>query len=358
MAFRFFYSIVSYLFNFLCRSNHKGLLLQEIAYVKNYIKHCCSFLLSLALAFFIFAVAFNKQVEANALNQLGTINNPVILSFLPNQLESLLENDEKIDKTGEGQYYTRLLAAITKRTGIYFKIQQSKNYEDSVNLFCAEKTHIAALGLITYNEVKNNCKLAELLAVEVRNGESIYFSGIFVHKKHNIKQAIQLQNKTIALGNPHSTSSFNYPLAMLIDEGIQPEHDFNKIWIMYNHVAAIKKLAKGEVFAAAASFQAWKTAIDKGVINPLNFKPLLKSEPIPNPPLVINKTLPVALKEKIKQAFKLIHTWDNSEKILNFSRKIDRYDTAVDDQLYVDIFNKLNKFDKAIKSSILKKYEK
>lgn len=252
-------------------------------YQTHSIKHGCSFM-SVVLIFLVLAVAFNKPAEANELNQLGTINNPVILSFLSNQLEKQQENNKKTGKTGkisEAQYYTRLLAAITEREGIYFKIQQSKSYEDSVTLFCTEKTHIAALGAITYNAVKNSCKLAELLAVEVRNGESIYFSGIFVHKKHNIQQARQLKNKTLALGNPYSTSSFNYPLAMLIDEGIQPEHDFTKIWIMHNHLAAIEKLAKGEAFAAAASFQSWKGAIDKGVINPLNFKPLLKSEPIP-----------------------------------------------------------------------------
>lgn len=262
------------------------------------------------VCFLVLLTSINNTVLADEFSQLGTINQPVVLSFLPNQGQE--------GKAREAQYYKQLLAAITARYGVYFVIQQSKSYEDAVNDFCAGKTHIAALGAVTYNEAKRRCRFTKLLAVEVRNGESIYFSGIFTHKKHAIDDVKQLKNKTLALGNQHSTSSFNYPLAMLIDEGLQPEHDFKKIWVMENPAYAIEKLAKGEVFAAAASFKIWKESIDKNTINPIYFKPLMKSEPIPNPPLVINNQLPKALKEKIKQAFTLVHTWENSEKILNF----------------------------------------
>lgn len=298
---------------------------------------------------FVLLLNINKQAIASQWSELGTSNHPVVLSFLPNKSDK--------SKNIEERYYQGLVKAITARYGINIVVKQSKSYEAAVDDFCTGKTHIAVLGVVTYNEAKQRCKVAELLAVEVRNSESIYFSGFFVHKKYDINDIQQLKNQTLALGNPYSTSSFNYPLAMLINAGLQPEYDFKNIVITGSHAEAIEKLANGEVFAAASSFQSWRQAIIKGVIDPIHFKPLIKSAPLPNPPLVINKTLPIELKEKIRKAFKLVHTWGDAEKILNVARKIDRYDVIVDDQLYINTFHQLSKFDNTIKQRIVKKYQ-
>lgn len=297
------------------------------------------------LLFFLVGLSSNKPLLAQDLNQLGTLNQPIVFAFLSNQASKKSSN--------EAQYYKRLLAAITARYGIYFVVQQSESYEEAVSDFCQGKTHITILGAVTYNQAKQRCHFTEFLAAEVRNGESIYFSGIFIHKQHKLKRLEQLKGKTLALGNQYSTSSFNYPLVMLLEAGIQPERDLKKIGVMGAHESTIEKLANNEVFAAAASFQSWREAVNKGLIDPINFEPLIKSEPIPNPPLVISSILPKLLKEKIRQAFDNIHTWRDSETLLNSLRKIDRYDTTIDEQIYIRTASKLNRIDHTLKQRIL-----
>lgn len=280
---------------------------------------------------------------------LGSAENPVIISLLPTHA----------DDDSETKQYQALFNEITQRFGIHFDVYQSESYEAAINDFCEEKSHISSLGPTTYNIVKKRCDHAELLAVEVKNGESVYFSGIFTHKKHGYQDLSELKQQSIAFGNKDSTSSFNYPLAMLLAADIQPEHDFSNIWIMGSHIESIKTLAQGKVTAAAASFPAWRKAIHSGLINPIEYKPLAKSKPIPTPPLAINSKIPHSLKDKIKEALSSIHTWENSEQLLTIAgRKIDRYDINFDPQLYIDTFENMRRLTPEIKEKVINKAEK
>lgn len=62
-------------------------------------------------------------------------------------------------------------------------------------------------------------------------------------------------------------------------------------------------LAEGKVDAAASSYNSFGKAAKKGAIDPAKFKPLAKSQPIPNPPLAMNKGLTADLKADLRKAF-------------------------------------------------------
>ena len=61
----------------------------------------------------------------------------------------------------------------------------------------------------------------------------------------------------------------------------------------------------------------------EGSVDPLYFKPLAKSLPIPNDPFVMNQKLPKTLKAKLRNAFRVIHTKLGSDKLLDpFGKKL------------------------------------
>jgi phosphonate transport system substrate-binding protein len=80
---------------------------------------------------------------------------------------------------------------------------------------------------------------AELLAVAVEHGSSTYFSGIFVRSDAPIHSLEDMKGKALAVGDPSSTSSFAFPLAMLIEAGVDPVKDLAKIVFTGSHVNSL-----------------------------------------------------------------------------------------------------------------------
>ena len=77
-------------------------------------------------------------------------------------------------------------------------------------------------------------------------------------------------------------------MAMIIKSGLDPIKDLKSIRLTGSHTNSLNALSEGHVQAAAASFSSFEKAVKAGAIDPSKFKPLVKSDPIPNPPLALN----------------------------------------------------------------------
>ncbi|MFT7371428.1 MAG: phosphonate transport system substrate-binding protein [Oleiphilaceae bacterium] len=253
------------------------------------------------------------------------------------------------------QDYKPVFNGITKHYGIHFDIKAGNSYSAVVEGLCNDHADIAWLGASTYGEAYNKCGV-ELLAVDVKKGDSSYYSGIFTRKDNGIKSLSDLKGKSMAFGSTSSTSSFNFPVAMLIAGGIDPVKDFNKVIITGSHSASLAALAEGRVNAAAASYNSFGKAVQKGAIDPAKFAPLAKSQPIPNPPMAMNKSLPKDLKQKLREAFNNIHTKIDPSKIRGYGgKKVDRYDANFDEKKIFDALAKLGAVTKAVKAGMIDK---
>jgi phosphonate transport system substrate-binding protein len=253
------------------------------------------------------------------------------------------------------QDYKPVFNGITKHYGIHFDIKAGNSYSAVVEGLCNDHADIAWLGASTYGEAYNKCGV-ELLAVDVKKGDSSYYSGIFTRKDNGIKSLSDLKGKSMAFGSTSSTSSFNFPVAMLIAGGIDPVKDFNKVIITGSHSASLAALAEGRVNAAAASYNSFGKAVQKGAIDPAKFAPLAKSQPIPNPPMAMNKSLPKDLKQKLREAFNNIHTKIDPSKIRGYGgKKVDRYDANFDEKNIFDALAKLGAVTKAVKAGMIDK---
>lgn len=253
------------------------------------------------------------------------------------------------------QDYKPVFDGITQHYGIHFDIKAGNSYAAVVEGMCNDQADIAWFGASTYGEANERCGV-DLLAVDVKKGDSSYYSGIFVRKGNGINEISDLKNKSVAFGSTSSTSSFNFPVAMIIADGVDPVKDLNKVIIAGSHSASLAALAEGKVDAAAASYNSFGKAVKKGAIDPAKFKPLAKSQPIPNPPLAMNKGLSSGLKTKLKDAFNTIHTKIDPSKIRGYGgKKVDRYDAQFEEKKIFDALAKLGAVTKQVKEEMIAK---
>jgi phosphonate transport system substrate-binding protein len=251
--------------------------------------------------------------------------------------------------------YGPVFQGITDNYGIHFDIKAGASYAAVVEGMCNDKADIAWFGAVTYGQANEKCGV-DLLAVDVKKGDASYYSGIFVRKDSGIKTLSDLKGKSMAFGSPNSTSSFNFPVAMLIAAKVDPVKDLKKVIISGSHSASLAALSAGKVDAAASSYNSFAKAAKKGAIDPAKFMPLAKSQPIPNPPLAMNKGLTSELKAELRKAFGEIHTKIDPSKIRGYGgKKVDRYDTHFDEQKIFDALKKLNAVTDTVKAEMIEK---
>jgi len=251
--------------------------------------------------------------------------------------------------------YKPVFDAITRKFGIHFEVRSGESYSAVVRGLCAGQAEIAWLGAVTFGAAKKMCG-AKLLAVDVKHGNATYYSGIFTKRHHGVKNLNDLRGKSLAVGSPSSTSSFNFPIAMIINAHVDPVKDIKKVIITGSHSNSIAALREGRVDAAAASFNSWEKAVKKGVIDPKKFKVLAKSQPIPNPPMTMSKDLSRRLQAKLRKAFGSIHKYVKAGQIRGYGgKKVDRYDTKYPEADMLAALSKLSKVTPALKAALIDK---
>ena len=250
-----------------------------------------------------------------------------------------------------------LFDAITRTSGIHFDVRTGQSYAAVIEGMCAGQAEIAWLGPVSYVEAhKRGC--AELLAIEERDGSSTYYSGIFVAAASGIEASDDLSGRSIALGSQHSASSFSYPLAMLADAGIDPLGDTSAIRITGSHANSLLALKNGLVDAAGASFVSFERAVNQGGLKASDFRLLMRSDPIPNPPIAMHPDLPVPVKTALQASFREVHKTPGirPESIRGYGGKqVDRYNIDASDALFEAMASTIGFIDTDYQAAILLK---
>ena len=203
---------------------------------------------------------------------------------------------------GTKKDFQPIFSAIEQSTGLKFDLKVGQSYSAVVEAMCNGAADIAWYGPASYLQAKGR-GCAELLALAVRHGNSVYYSGIFARTDSGINGLADLKGKKVALGDVNSTSSFNVPVAMMIESGLQPARDLGGINMAGSHANVLKALAEGLVDAGGASFDSFEKAVNSKAIDPSTVKVIAKSSPIPYPPLAIHPKVDSGIKGKLKEAF-------------------------------------------------------
>jgi phosphonate transport system substrate-binding protein len=237
--------------------------------------------------------------------------------------------------------FTPVFNAVTESTGLNFDINVGQSYGAVIEAICAEAIDVAWFGPASYVPAhERGC--AELLAVDVKGGESVYYSGFYTRADSGIKSLEDIKGKSIALGN--STSSFVIPVYTMVDAGIDPIKDMAQVRIVGSHANALQAVQQGNVDVSASSFSSYNKAIGQGAIDPDQVVPFFKSKPLPNPPLALRSSLPADVKATLRKAISTVHQAEGIEAgmIRGYGGKqVDRYDADITEDLMAPIVGAL-----------------
>ncbi len=272
------------------------------------------------------AATFISITGALAQQADGSAANPYRVMLVP--ADGGTEDGTKAD-------FKPVFDAVTQTTGIHFDIKVGQTYATVIEAICSDVVEIAWFGAASYLPAQQR-GCAELLAVDVHHGSSTYFSGIYARKDSGIAAVADLKGHSMAFGDANSTSSFVYPVAMIVTAGLDPVNDLSAIRMTGSHANSLKAMAEGQVDAAAASFDSFEKAINAGEISADDFVVVGKSDPIPNPPLAMSTDLPAEMKAALRAAFNTVHeaAGVTPEMIRGYGGKqVDRYDANITDDM-------------------------
>ena len=258
---------------------------------------------------------------------------------------------------GTKKDFQPIFSAIGQSTGLHFDIKVGQSYGTVIEAMCSGAADIAWFGPASYLPARaRGC--AELLALAVSKGQSVYYSGIFARKEAGINSIADLKGKKIALGDVNSTSSFNVPVAMMMAGGVTPARDAASINMAGSHANVLKALAEGLVDAGGASFDSFEKAVNAKAIDPSKVKVVVKSAPIPYPPIAIHPKVSSAIKAKLRDAF------NNVDKLPGISKdqirgygggKVDGYTAKVSEQEMAAAGKMFELVTDQVKTDIMKK---
>ena len=253
--------------------------------------------------------------------------------------------------------YRPVFDAIARSTGLRFDLKVAQSYGGVVEAMCNNAADIAFVGSVTYLQAqKRGC--AELLAVAVKGGRSVYYSGLFVRADSPIRSIDDLRGRRVAFGDVQSTSAFVFPVAMFLDAGIDPARDLAAVRMTGTHANSLAALINGEVDAAALSFDSYDKAVRADVPGARDLRVIARSEPIPYPPLIANMRLAPALRGRLREAFEKIDRTPRitPEMIRGYGgARVDGYVGPVPADHFDPAIRKMAQITPALKDAMLRK---
>jgi phosphonate transport system substrate-binding protein len=253
--------------------------------------------------------------------------------------------------------FVPVFTAISRMTDLHFDIRVGQSYGAVVEGMANGLAEIGFFGPVSYLQARERGG-AELLAVGVEKGQSVYYSAIFVRADSPVTSVPELRGRRVAFGDVNSTSSFAYPVAMLIGAGLDPARDLSAVLMTGSHANSLKALQHGQADAAGASIDSFEKAVKQGAIKAEEVRVLAKSDPIPYPPLAMHPKLPASVKTKLREAFNTVHTAPGVSKdmIRGYGgAKLDRYDARYPESSMVAALTKLAKVTDEVKGRMLEK---
>jgi phosphonate transport system substrate-binding protein len=253
--------------------------------------------------------------------------------------------------------FAPLFNAVSRDTGLQFELRVGQSYSAVIEAMKAGQIDLAWFGPVAYVQARE-AGAAELLAVSVLDGESVYYAGIFVPRDAPLQTLEDLRGRAVSFGDINSSSSFTYQVAMLLEAGLDPARDLGAIRLTGSHAASLSALAEGQVDAACLSFESYARAVNNGVIAPDAFRVLARSDPIPNPPMALYTGLPTALKQRLREAFGRVHQAPgiSAEMIRGYGgKRVDRYDTAFPEAAFDRPAATLSRISDEVRTAILRK---
>ncbi|MXZ82762.1 MAG: phosphate/phosphite/phosphonate ABC transporter substrate-binding protein [Synechococcus sp. SB0666_bin_14] len=178
----------------------------------------------------------------------------------------------------------------------------STDYSTLIEAATRNKSHLTYFGPLSYVIARSRAPFLEPFAVRLKDGASTYEAVLIGNREQGIRTFDDIKGKTVALGDPASTGSRLFPQLRLADAGLQPNVDYQPVFLGA-HDAVAKAVERGTAAAGGLSRTIYDKLVEQGTINPDKLVVLGASSPIPQYPWTMDSGLNEDLRHAIKQSF-------------------------------------------------------
>jgi phosphonate transport system substrate-binding protein len=194
-----------------------------------------------------------------------------------------------------------LEAYLEKALGRPVELVVTTDYGSMIEAMRFGRLELAYFGPLSYLLAKSRSDL-EAFAALVVDGSASYTSYLIGNAAAGVTTAADVKGKTVAFGDPASTSSHLVPRSLLKDKGLNAGVDY-KFQHLGNHDAVARAVEAGHAQAGGISRPIFERLVEKKTIDPTRVKPIAESGPIPNYPWTMRADLSPALKATVRKAF-------------------------------------------------------
>ena len=200
---------------------------------------------------------------------------------------------------------------MSKALGIPVTTYRATDYSAAVEAMRTGNAQLAEFGPFSYVTARERAG-AEALAVRgTTDGVSGYQSYIVVKSDSGLHTLEDLQGKTFSFVDPESTSGNVVPcnellnafpdLGLTFDDLHTDGKFFKSAMFAGTHPGSMQAVIQGNVDAGAVASSTYENQIQAGNAKEDDLKILHESPTIPSDPIAIQKDLPQALKDKVKE---------------------------------------------------------
>ncbi len=237
--------------------------------------------------------------------ELGTAENPIIMSFVPSG------DTQDIIASGD-----TLATMLTEMTGLTVTSNVGTDFSSVREAMCAGQAQIGWLNTFNYVLANEQCGVDAALATS-RFGASTYAGQIIVRADSGIETLADLNGKVMCWVDPASTSGYIIPRIMLAAEGIDPDTAFSQTIEAGSHNNVVTQVYNGDC-DAGATFADARTGIEEEFPDVLEQVVVLATtSDIPNDSVSFVQDFPEEMRTEIVAALLEISASPEGQEALN-----------------------------------------
>ena len=194
-----------------------------------------------------------------------------------------------------------LLRYLEGKLGMKVEFTPVTDYAASVEALVNKRVDMAWFGGFTF--VQANARSGGKVIPLVQREEDERFRSVFITTDASIKTLADLKGKDVSFGSQSSTSGHLMPRSFLLQAGVDPDRDFKRVAYSGAHDATIAAVAAGKVQAGALNISVWEKFVADKKVDPAAVRVFFTTPPYYDYNWSVHADMPVALREKLSQAF-------------------------------------------------------
>ncbi|MEB3357336.1 MAG: phosphate/phosphite/phosphonate ABC transporter substrate-binding protein [Synechococcales bacterium] len=175
------------------------------------------------------------------------------------------------------------------------------DYSSMIEAASNGRLDLAYFGPLSYVLAKTKSDI-EPFAARLEDGATTYTSIIIGNVEAGVDEFADIEGKTVAFGDPASTSSRLFPELTLAEAGLKAGENYEAVFLGAHDAVALA-VQNGNAQAGGLSRPIFDSLMEEGVIDPNQVVVIAESEPIPQYPWTMRADLDPELKEDIRAAF-------------------------------------------------------